>query len=176
MPGFIICGTGGHPETQANGKVETRRKYRYILNIPNMEGRPAAWAYVKTANRPKLTLGTLEQHHNQEKVWHEGKTTWNDLTCTFYDVESQPDVSQQIYTWLQNTTYNIPQALPYHPTDYKKDVLLKMLKHDGSTSEQWKYCHAWPYDIDWGNLDYTAEELCEITVIFKYDRAQKVGI
>lgn len=174
MPGFNICATGAHPITQADGKVETRRRYRYILNVPEMPNR--AWAYVKTANRPKLTLGTLEQHHNQEKIWHEGKTTWNDLTCSFYDVEDQPDVSQSIYQWLGQTTYGIPDALPFHPQTYKKDVILQVLKHDGSPNEQWKYCHAWPYDVDWGNLDYTAEELCEVAVVFKYDRAQKVGI
>ena len=174
MPGFNIGGTGAHPETQADGRVETRRKYRYILNVTELGGR--AWAYVKTANRPKLSLGTIEQHHNQEKIWHEGKTSWNDLTCTFYDVESQPDVSQEIYAWLEKTTYSIPEAKPYHPRDYKKDVLLKMIKHDGSTSEQWKYLHAWPFDVDWGGLDYAGEDLCEVTVVFKYDRAQKVGI
>jgi len=174
MPGFIICGTGGQQETQANGKVETRRKYRWIMNVPDLGGR--AWAYLKTANRPKMTLGTIEQHHNQEKIWHEGKTTWNDLTCSFYDVEDQPDVSQSIYAWLGATTYGITEALPYHPRDYKKDVTVKMLKHDGSTSENWKYCHAWPFDVDWGNLDYTAEDLCEVAVVFKYDRAQKIGI
>jgi hypothetical protein len=176
MPGFMICGTGAHPETQTDGRVETRRKYRWILQIPNMTGRPSAWAYLKAANRPKLTLGQIDQWHNQEHIWHEGKTVWNDLTCTFYDVESQPDVSQDIYAWLGQATYDIPNANPQHPRTYKNDVLLKMLKHDGSTSEQWKYCNAWPYDVDWGNLDYTSEELCEVAVIFKYDRAQKVGI
>lgn len=171
MPGFQICGTGAG-EAQANGKVETRRKYRWIMQITDMPGR--AWAYLKSANRPKLTLGTIEQHHNQEKIWHEGKTSWNDLTCSFYDVEQQPDVSDSIYQWLGQSTYDITGATPQHPVVYKKDLTLRMLDHNGGTTETWKYCHAWPFDVDWGNVDYTAEDLCEVAVVFKYDRAQKI--
>jgi len=176
MPGFMICATGQDSNAPVSGTVETRRKYRWVLTIPNMAGNPAAWAYLKTANRPKLTLGQIEQHHNQEKIFHEGKTAWNDLTCSFYDVESQPDVSQSIYQWLGTSTYDIQGANAFNPSVYKKDVLLKMLNFGGQTTESWKYCNAWPYDVDWGNLDYSAEELCEVAVIFKYDRAQKVGI
>ena len=173
MPGFIICGTGGQAETQTNGRVETRRKYRWIMNITNMQQR--AWAYLKTANRPKMTLGTIDQHHNQEKIWHEGKTSWNDLTCSFYDVEQQPDVSQVIYSWLGTTTYNITGANAFHPSVYKKNIELSMLDASGNTkTESWRYCNAWPYDVDWGNLDYSSEELCEVAVVFKYDRAQKI--
>lgn len=174
MPGFNICGTGADRNTQVDGKVETRRRYRWVLVVDNMPQRE--WAYLKSANRPKLTLGQLDQHHNQEKIWHEGKTTWNDLTCSFYDVEEQPDVSQGIYTWLQDATYDIPGANARHPRDYKRDVKLRMLDHNGRTTESWKLCNAWPYDVDWGNVDYTAEELCEIAVVFKYDRAQKAAI
>lgn len=172
MPGFNICGTGAG-EANADGRVETRRKYRWIM-VLDMPDR--AWAYLKSTNRPKITLGTKEQHHNQEQIWHVGKTTWNDLTCTFYDVESQPDVSQTIYKWLQNSTYDIPGANAHHPRDYKKDVTLRMLDHSGKTTENWKMCNAWPYDIDWGGVDYTSDDLCEVAVVFKYDRAQKSAI
>ena len=170
MPGFNIGSTGAG-EAQADGRVEVRRKYRWILDIPKIGGR--AWAYVKSANRPKMTLGQIEQHHNQEKIWHEGKTAWNDLTCVFYDVENQPDVSKEIYDWLGATTYDIPGANAFHPRNYKNTLTLKTLQAGGEANETWRYYHAWPYDVDWGGLDYSAEELCEVTAIFKYDRAQK---
>ena len=105
-----------------------------------------------------------------------GKTSWNDLTLTFYDVEQQPDVSAGIFEWLQNDNYNINAATPNHPRTYKKDAELSLLAHTGNPTERWKLCNAWPYDVDWGNLDYTAEELCEIVVIMKYDRGQKVPV
>lgn len=172
MPGFVICGTGADAQASVSGTVETRRKYRWVLRVNSMTDR--AWVYLKSANRPKLTLGTIEQHHNQEKIWHEGKTTWNDLTCSFYDVE-QPDVSASIYSWLATTTYDITNANARNPSLYKKDVNVEMYAAGGEgPTENWKYCNAWPFDVDWGNLDYTAEELCEIAVVFKYDRAQKV--
>lgn len=178
MPGFNICGTGAQSETRANGKIETRRKYRWVLQIDKLGNR--AWAYAKTANRPKMSLGTIEQHHNQEKIWHMGKTTWNDLTVTFYDIEQQPDMSKEIFDWLNKNAYSVNQANAHHPSfgggAYKQDVSLKMLDHLGSPAgtDNWKYCNAWPYDVDWGGLDYSADDLCEITAIIKYDRAQKV--
>src|SRR5512137_54621 len=99
MPGFMICQSGSDSSAPVVGNVEAKRKYRWVLRITNMAGAGGIqpWAYLKSANRPKLTLGTIEQHHNQEKIWHEGKTTWNDLTCTFYDIENQPNVSKEIY-------------------------------------------------------------------------------
>lgn len=169
MPGFNICGSGAG-EAAISGKVEVRRNYRWMLNLVDMP----AWAYVKSANRPKLTLGVIDQHHNQEKIAHEGKTSWEDLTCTFYDVEDQPDTSKSIYEWLEKSTYDIKQANAQHPRVYKKDFILRMLRHDGSTSEQWKYCNAWPFSIDWGGVDYSAEEICMVAVTFKYDRAMRV--
>jgi len=171
MPGFNICGTGALTETNVDGKVEIRRNYRWYMQVSSMTGKE--WAYLKKANRPNMKLGTLEQYHNQEKIWHMGQTTWEDLSCTFYDIE-KPDVSKGIYEWLKSTTYGINEALPLKPSEYKKDVEVHMLDNAGAKTESWKYCHAWPFDVKWNELDYSSEAVMEIDVVFKFDRAQKI--
>ena len=171
MPGFNIGGSGS-PNLQVDGKAEVRRGYRWIFEIDVPQ---RSWVYLQSANRPKMTLGTPEQHHNQEKIWHVGKTTWNDITLTFYDVETPIDASKAIYDWLLTSTYDIPNANAFHPRTYKKDATLSMLDHMGSPNEQWMIYHAWPHDVDWGALDYASEEIAKVVTILKYDRAVKTA-
>lgn len=177
MPGFVIGGTGGYAgiNNSADGKVETRRAYRWIFEVlESMPDQGANLVYLKTANRPELTLGQLDQHHNQEKVWHVGKTEWNDLSMSWYDVEN-PDVSDAIYDWLEAAVYSIPGATPQHPSTYKKQARLTVLNHEGNiqASERWTLWHCWPYRINWNTLDYSNEALLEIEASCKYDRATK---
>lgn len=170
MPGFNIGGSGGDP----NGKVETRRSYRWRFTTIEDPNADQGLVYLKSASRPRISFeGPIEQHHQQERIYHIGKTQWDTITMAWYDVEQDPDVSAIIYQWLENSTYNISEANPEHPSVYKKNAKLEMLNHLGSATESWTLLHSWPLNVNWNGLDYETNNLMLIETELRYDRAIK---
>ncbi len=167
MPGFNICGTGEGPSSTA----EVRRKHRWVFRTLEQISVPALLV-LKTASRPKFAFEQPEMHHDQEVVYFAGKQTWDPIEMVWYDVEQDPDVSQELYEWL-NRVNEIAQVLVEPPASYKKLATLEMTDGKGAATESWQLCNVWPAELDWGDLDYTNTELAEITATMRFDRASK---
>lgn len=45
----------------------------------------------------------------------------------------------------------------------------------GSITQSWIYQGLYPTDIDFGELDYAASDVAEVSVVFRYDRAYRIG-
>lgn len=175
MPGFQI-GQGG--ANQPSNVVETRRKHRWIFETID---RGAAGTFdrrslvlLQSASRPHVTFEEPELHHNQEKAWFAGKHSWEPITLVWYDGEQSPDVSSEIYDWVdQGVLTSIGDANVNIPSQYKKNATLQMLDGAGNPSETWTILGCWPQDVNWGDLDYTNTEIQTIEVTMRYDRATR---
>lgn len=166
MPGFNICGQGQGP----NSLAEVRRTHRWTFASTTYLNRNVL-VYLKTATRPSMSFDEPEMHHNQEKVYYAGKHTWEPLNLTWYDAEQDPDVSENMWEWL-NVCLDVTQANVNPPNVYKAtETNLAMLNGLGAPTESWTVCNGWPKLINWSNLDYTSSELQTIEVQFRFDRA-----
>jgi len=174
MPGFMINGTGADKiGGKASATVETRRAYRWVFKDIS-DGPPAqALVYLKTCSRPHVILEPIEMHHNQERAWFAGKTNWEPITMSWYDMEQDPDTSKGVYDWLEIVSV-IKDANVALPEEYKKTGDLAMLDHAGEVSEQWKIYNCWPHDINWNELDFSSNEIILISISMRYDRAERV--
>jgi len=177
MPGFNINGTGGDIfEGGAYGKAEAKRKYRWLFKL--LKGGEGdiikSFLYLVSAKRPAWDFQPLVQHHNQEQISHIGKTQWTDIDLKWYDMEQPLDCCDAIYKWIESTTYNMEQANPMKPTDYKQITGLDILDNLGAPIESWKMYNSWPTKVDTDSLDYSGNDLLYITCTLKYDRAQKI--
>jgi hypothetical protein len=171
MPGFTIGGQGGGP----NNVVETRRKHRWIFQTladGAFQGGREALLILQSASRPHVTFEEPEMHHNQEKAYFAGKHAWEPITLVWYDGEQSPDVSSEVYTWIDSgvlSSFGSANVNP--PNQYKKDSTLQMLDGAGAPTETWNILGCWPQDVNWGDLDYTNTEIQTIEVTMRYDRA-----
>ena len=167
MPGFNICGTGSGPASN----LETRRKHRWVFRTLGTV--PAnALLVLQSASRPNFKFAEPEMHHDQEVAYFAGKQTWEPVSMKWYDVEQDPDVSDTIYTWL-NTVCTLTTATVNAPQAYKRQATLEMIGAAGNTTETWTMCNAWPKEVNWGDLDYTATDISTIEATMRYDRAMK---
>lgn len=173
MPGFNIVGNesnAGSIQTPSN-KTETRRKHRWVFEqigaglIEN-----SVLVLLKSASRPAYSLEEPAMEHNQETAYFAGKQKWETITLTWYDAEQSPDVSGEIYYWLENVV-NLDTVVVSAPSFYKKDAKLYMLDGAGTPSETWTLYGCWPKEVNWGELAYEDTELATIEVVMRYDRA-----
>lgn len=180
MPGFSIGGSGAATDNGPVSTYDAKRKYRWLFSLDDQEGGGAvsggsglasAFLYLKEARRPSWNTEPIDQHHNQEKIWHIGKTSWEDIELKWYDME-QPDCSEVIYQWMNNQVNHIMNATPTKPSQYKKRTRLDLLDNAGDEIETWLIYNSWPYKVDSDTLDYGANDLLMWTCTLKYDRAE----
>jgi len=72
-----------------------------------------------------------------------------------------------------NTVCDLATATVAAPVNYKKQATLEMIGAAGNTTETWTMCNAWPKEVNWGDLDYTATDIVTIEATLRYDRAMK---
>jgi hypothetical protein len=172
MPGFTVGGRGGGP----NHMIETRRKHRWIFRTLGQASLgdfdPPVLLILKEASRPQPTIEEPEMHHNQEKAYFAGKHSWEPCKMVWYDGEQSPDVSEEMWKWLNGVIEIHGANLPVEvPGQYKKEGTLAMLRGDGDDSETWRMYGCWPQTINWNNLDYMDTEIQTIEVTMRFDRA-----
>ena len=184
MPGFLIGGSGANPNygNGPAGNIEVRRTHRWVFETLGPFTKNSVQLVLKSAARPSVSFEEVEMDHNQEKVYLAGKHTWEAITLTWYDVEQDPNVSDEIYKWLSGEHNG--KGGPFdelktmkigHPKDYKQDATLAMVDGQGDSTEEWKLYQAWPSSVNWNALDYSSTELQLIEVNLRFDRAVKVS-
>lgn len=173
MPGFNL----GPPRGDAASNViETRRKHRWTFTVLGSAS-GYQWSrngliYLKTASRPKAVIEKPELHHDEEMARFAGKYAWDPINLVWYDVEQDPDISGEVYSWL-NSVVEINTANVDIPSNYKSDAKLNSTNGTGAPSETWTLYGSWPAEADFSDLDYTNTELQEVTVLLVYDRAAR---
>jgi len=174
MPGFTI--NAENAAQNKDNKAEFRRKHRWRL----IQGSQTAinnkdLLYLKSAARPSFKFQEAEFHHDQEKAYLAGKQEWDPIELVFYDaVEGRnvDDIAEQLYSWVVSVC-DIESATCQIPSEYKKTLIIQMTDAAGEVDESWILHGCWPVSTNWNNLDYTANDIQEVTVSVRFDRAIK---
>jgi len=173
MPGFNLGPPNGDA---ASNVVETRRKHRWTFTVlgssSGYQWSRTGLVYLKSASRPKATIEQAELHHDEEKARFAGKYSWEPVSLVWYDVEQNPDISGEVYAWL-NSVVAVPTANVALPSAYKSDAKLQSTNGTGAASETWTLYGSWPAEVDFSDLDYTNTDIQEVTVLMVYDRASR---
>jgi len=179
MPGFVIGGEGANEKFGGpQGNLEIRRTHRWVFESMQPFNNNDVMLVLKSASRPSVAFDEVEMDHNQEKVYLAGRHTWEPITLTWYDVEQQPNVSEEVYKWLNRRQnggggpFNELETMRISkPSDFKKDAVLKMINGSGASTESWKLYQCWPQSVNWNSLDYSSSDLQLIEVTLRFDRA-----
>lgn len=183
VPGFNIiqgddrdCDGIGTP----SNKNEFRRKHRWLFKlIDGGKGVPAnTLVFLQKATRPSFKFEEPVVHHNQEVAYFAGKQEWEPIKLVWYDSQQAPDVSSDIWTWLQGVN-EIDKVCVHLPGSkgigaapgYKGTAVLSSVSGCGECDETWTMYGCWPQQIDWSELDYTSTEIQVVSVTMRYDRA-----
>ena len=168
----------------AAGNIAFKRKYRWTMQlITHCDGQEIPEYYVKTANRPQITIEETEINFLHGKFWIPGKATWEAMTITYYDVSQKSgNGNNALFSWLA-ATYNFTDSAGLHQSTlrgangskdggYGCDGTLTLYDGCGTGLEQWTLNGMWPQSINFGELDYSSSEECTIEVTTRYDTAK----
>jgi hypothetical protein len=164
-------------------KAEPKRRYRFELSFTskngNSEGDIPVWT-IKTANKPKANVSTISHTYVDHEFKYPGRVTWDPISVTLVD-PVHPDLSYSFLDILGMAGYKYPNT----PTRAKQSISknafkdavgsikIKQLGPSGEEIEVWELVNPFITSVDFGGaLDYTSDDLNEITVEITFDWAK----
>jgi len=148
--------------------LEPLRKFRFQIQFGSGEGDIMWWA--KSVTQPSLDVSMSEHQLINHKIKYPGIVTWNDIDITLVDIGEK---GKQFYKELTDYGYKFEG-----PKDgiikeqFKGKVLnIQKLNAAGTTIETWNLINPFIKSIKYGDLDYSSDDLLEITITVAYDSA-----
>jgi hypothetical protein len=156
--------------------VEPKRKFRWLLywtGVPQF--------VIKSVKKPSYTVATTPHQFLNYEFNYPGRVTWEDIQITLVD-PVQPDSTKSLYKILENSGYVIPSNYQEAAaaTISKQGMVealgneIKIRQLDASGTqflETWVVKNPLITSADFDTLDYSADELLNLTVTIKYDYA-----
>jgi hypothetical protein len=110
---------------------------------------------------------TIDYGNTYFKV--KGKTRWNDITlsCNAFEGKTQ----EQLWIWVDTYHQKVDQGKDTFPAEYKKDLYIRLLSpNDEKIVASWQLIGAFISNINYGQVDWSAEEIIqpEISIAFDY--------
>ena len=155
-----------------------KRKFRWTFQIQETCKGNISAAYVKLAARPNLTIEETEINFLNAKGWIPGKAAWETITVTYYDVAGYPGADEHegisnLWGWLAsvyNFTGGNNSNMSSTRAGYAGKGILTLYDGCGTGIEEWTLWDMWPQAINFGELDYSSSEECNIELTLRYSR------
>lgn len=145
---------------------EPKKQNRFILRFPSSLG-INEW-FVMSASRPTINIGEVEIPFLNTSTWVAGRFTWDAIDVTFKDPIG-PSAAQALMEWVRLHAESVTGRMGY-AAGYKKNVELEMLDPAGVVIEKWILEGTFLTNVSFGSLDYSSEDITEITATLRPDR------
>ena len=162
---------------------DPKRKYNWILILNTVP----TWI-IKKVTKPGFATTEAVHRFLNYSFYYPGKIEWDEIEMTLVD-PVVPDAAKSLMDHLRDTGYNVPGSPKDLSTISKKNatnvlgqVSIQQLGHGPVTAgaatpaqkviEEWHLKNAWIKNVKFGDLDYEADDLNEITVTLRYDWAE----
>ena len=147
-------------------QYEPKRKNRFIITFPSSLG-INSW-YVESTSRPKVEIKEVEIPFLNTSTYVAGRFEWNEIKMTFRDPIG-PSASQALMEWFRLHAESVTGRMGY-AAGYKKDIDLEMLDPTGVVVEKWLLEGCFLTDLNFGDLDYSRDDLANIACSLRMDR------
>ncbi len=141
-------------------EYEPKKVSRFFAEFPNELG-IEVWK-IQKFKRPHLKIASTEIPFVNEKNYVTGHYQWDTIPITFLDPIG-PSTSQQLMEWVRLHAESLTGRMGY-AAGYKKNLILKALDPTGVPVEKWFIEQAMITDVDFGDNDYSSDEIQQITV------------
>jgi hypothetical protein len=144
---------------------EPKRRNRWTIEFSDLGF--SEWT-VRASSRPHMQLDTVVVPFMNSETYVAGRYRWNPITITFIDPIG-PSSTQKIMEWIRSSVQSSTGKMGY-ASQYKKNLILKMLDPAGLTVEQWTLENCFITDAQFGTLDYSSSDLAEVQITVQMDR------
>lgn len=143
---------------------EPKLQHRFVLEIDGIDS-----YIVQSAQRPSIEGARKEIDYINTKRYVAGKYSWATMDVVFND-PIVPSGAQKVIEWFRQH-HEFSTGVSGYKSDYKRPVTLKLLGPDGTFVERWKLVGAFIQSAQFGDLNYGADDLVNITVTISFDYA-----
>ena len=121
---------------------------------------------------PNAKINATEIPFLNTSTWVAGRFIWEELRVTFKDPIG-PSASQALMEWFRLHAESVTGRMGY-AAGYKKDVELEMLDPTGVVVEKWILQGCFITTLNFGDLDYSRDELSTIECGLRMNRCIQV--
>jgi len=141
-------------------EYEPKRTNRFFAEFSDELG-IEVWK-IQKFKRPSMKINSVEIPFVNQQNYVAGRYSWDTMDITFIDPIG-PSTSQQLMEWVRLHAESLTGRMGY-AAGYKKNIMLKSLDPTGIEVEKWFIEQAMITNIDFGDNDYSTDDLTNITV------------
>lgn len=140
--------------------------FRFKIQFSSL---PDIGFYGKAINLPTVDNSpiTLDYGNTQFKV--KGKTKWNEVELTCYAYEKM--TINQLWDYLNDLHQDIKLGEDKYSDDYKGDIQIQLMNPLDIPIGTWTLIGGFIGQINFGELDWSAEEVVQPRITLAYDYA-----
>lgn len=150
--------------------AEPTRQFRFKVLVG-----AETWWWAKSVTKPSFTISSVSRKlYGIEYIYPEGIPEWNDVTMHIVDVGGK---SKKLYDilggmgWSPDGTGQGISKTAAQSALGGGVVEIHQLDKDGEAVEKWKLHDPWIHHVDFGELNYSSDELVSITIHISYGYA-----
>ena len=159
--------TSGDLLLRAPIESEPYKNNRWIMRFPSNLG-ISEWT-LQSASRPSIKQASRPIEFLNTETYVAGRYTWDSVQVTFRDFIA-PSTSQALMEWIRLCSESVSGRQGY-AAGYKRDVELELLDPTGVCTQLWILKNAWISDCNFGNLQYSDDNIATITATLVIDYA-----
>ena len=157
---------------------DPKRNFRFLVSFDAFNDQGGTLWMAKTAAKPSFAIAAAEHKFLNHTFFYPGSVTWQDVEIVLVD-PSNPDMAATLSAIVTDAGYSGPSKIGTYTTISKQsaaraigNVMVKQINATGTEIETWTLYNPWITDLKYGSLDYTSDDLSDITVTLKYDWAR----
>ncbi len=173
--------------------TEPKRKYRWLAYIGGLQ----PWV-CKKVTKPEFEVTETPHQYLNHEFYYPGRVKWSSVTVTLVDPQ-EPDLAQIFWNKLVDSGYHPPENPGDTTTISKSGAVSQVGKvrivqlgaadekpgagggqaaaamNKDTIVEEWQLYNAWVKKVTFGELDYSSDDMVEVSVELRYDYAKLNG-
>ena len=159
---------------------DPKRKFRFTVEFQGIAaaiGGAVMW-YAKTVSKPSFQIAAAEHKYLNHTFYYPGSVTWQDVSVTLVD-PVDPDMTATLSDIVVQSGYTPPADTTALSTMSKAKaagalgtVIITQIASEGKPLETCTLWNSFITEVKYGDLEYGADELSELSVTLKYDWAR----
>ena len=166
---------------------DPKRKFRWKVSINTMNDNGCIW-WAKTVTKPNFEITESDHTFLTHKFYYPGRISWGEVELVLIDPVN-PGAVASLNAAIRAQGYHVPDVALNSADPQLADaswetmskgkgadalgtVLIQQLNANGNVTEQWELKNPWIKGVKYGDLDYSADDLLEISLTLRYDWAE----
>lgn len=126
--------------------------------------------YARGSDLPSADNNPVVIEYGNTYMHVKGKTRWNNVSMTFYSL-SKPDTNDIMWKYL-NKHQAVTDGTDTFKDEYMGDIQIQLLNPNETVVGTWKLINAFIANINFGSLDWSADDVVQPEITFVYDYAE----